>query len=72
MLATWWIFVQVLTSFYTAELTAFLTLADNTLPVNNLQQLQADQNAKWVAVSGDAFQTMVEVIFYSFFQTETN
>jgi len=26
LFATWWIFVQVLTSFYTAELTAFLTL----------------------------------------------
>lgn len=32
--ATWWIFITILTSFYTANLTAFLTLARFSLPIN--------------------------------------
>lgn len=33
--ATWWIFITILTSFYTANLTAFLTLSKFTLPINS-------------------------------------
>ncbi|CAO1399563.1 unnamed protein product [Diamesa serratosioi] len=33
--STWWIFITILTSFYTANLTAFLTLSKFTLPINN-------------------------------------
>lgn len=33
--ATWWIFITILTSFYTANLTAFLTLSRFTLPINS-------------------------------------
>ena len=61
LFATWWIFVQVLTSFYTAELTAFLTLVDSTLPVKNLDDLRDRAGAKWVGIAGGTFQTIVEV-----------
>jgi hypothetical protein len=50
-----------LTSFYTAELTAFLTLVDSSLPVQNLQDLKNDPSAKWIAIAGATFQNMVEV-----------
>ena len=61
LFATWWIFVQVLTSFYTAELTAFLTLVDSSLPIKNLEDLKNVQSAKWIAIAGATFQNMVEV-----------
>lgn len=32
--ATWWIYITIVTSFYTANLTAFLTLAVFSLPIN--------------------------------------
>ena len=53
--------MQVLTSFYTAELTAFLTLVDSTLPVKNLDDLRYRAGAKWVGIAGGTFQTIVEV-----------
>jgi len=56
----------VLTSFYTAELTAFLTLTDTTLPVKNLEDLKNSPNAKWVAVAGGTFQSIVEVTGYTY------
>jgi hypothetical protein len=40
LFASWWIFVQVLTSFYTAELTAFLTLTDTSLPIKNFDDFK--------------------------------
>ena len=52
LFAAWWIFIQVITSFYTAELTAVLTLSTNDLRVNNLNELKEDSGAKWVAVEG--------------------
>lgn len=39
-----------MTSFYTAELTAFLTLTETSLPVNDLAELRNDVNAKWIGV----------------------
>lgn len=37
--ATWWIFITILTSFYTANLTAFLTLSKFTLPIKKMDDL---------------------------------
>ena len=39
LFATWWIFITILTSFYTANLTAFLTLSRFTLPINTLEDI---------------------------------
>lgn len=44
LFATWWIFITILTSFYTANLTAFLTLSKFTLPFNKVDDIvQKDQ-----------------------------
>ncbi|XP_063708736.1 glutamate receptor ionotropic, delta-2 [Culicoides brevitarsis] len=44
LFATWWIFITILTSFYTANLTAFLTLSRFTLPFNTVEDIvQKDQ-----------------------------
>ncbi|XP_011301130.1 glutamate receptor ionotropic, delta-2 [Fopius arisanus] len=37
--ATWWIFITILTSFYTANLTAFLTLSRFTLPYKSVEDI---------------------------------
>lgn len=37
--ATWWIFITILTSFYTANLTAFLTLSKFTLPIKKVDDI---------------------------------
>lgn len=39
LFASWWIFITILTSFYTANLTAFLTLSRFTLPINTWDDL---------------------------------
>ncbi|XP_059079423.1 glutamate receptor ionotropic, kainate glr-3-like [Tigriopus californicus] len=52
LFASWWLFIQVITSFYTAELTAVLTLSQSELPVQNMEQLRYREGAKWVAIDG--------------------
>ncbi|XP_048512132.1 glutamate receptor ionotropic, delta-1 isoform X2 [Athalia rosae] len=58
LFATWWIFITILTSFYTANLTAFLTLSQFTLPINSASDL-ANKNQKWIATRGDAVDRIV-------------
>ena len=62
-MATWWIFVQILTSFYTAHLTAFFTLSAPKNPVGNLVELTQRPHppAKWVSVRGIIFQDLLKV-----------
>lgn len=50
LFASWWIFITILTSFYTANLTAFLTLAEFTLPYKSITDIV---NAKktWLSTS---------------------
>lgn len=56
--ATWWIFITILTSFYTANLTAFLTLSRFTLPINNWDDLY-HQEADFVSVKGGCVEYSV-------------
>lgn len=51
LFATWWIFILILTSFYTANLTAFLTKPQFTLPINNLQDI-VRKGYQWVTYRG--------------------
>ncbi|CAL1683662.1 unnamed protein product [Lasius platythorax] len=51
LFATWWIFILILTSFYTANLTAFLTRPQFTLPINNLQDI-VHKGYQWVTYKG--------------------
>lgn len=51
LFATWWIFILILTSFYTANLTAFLTKPQFTLPINNIKDI-VNKGYKWVTLKG--------------------
>ncbi|XP_067215019.1 glutamate receptor ionotropic, kainate 2 isoform X2 [Linepithema humile] len=51
LFATWWIFILILTSFYTANLTAFLTKPQFTLPINNLEDI-VRKGYEWVTYKG--------------------
>jgi len=53
--ATWWIFITVLTSFYTANLTAFLTLAKFSLPINNPKDISSKRQP-FISQKGFAFE----------------
>ena len=62
LFACWWLFIQVITSFYTAELTAVLTLTASELPVTNLSDLEVpDSTARWVAVNGSEINILLKV-----------
>lgn len=51
---------MILTSFYTANLTAFLTLSRFTLPIQNVEDI-ANPMYKWAALEGDAIEYSVRV-----------
>ncbi|KAF7988018.1 hypothetical protein HCN44_007512 [Aphidius gifuensis] len=50
LFASWWIFITILTSFYTANLTAFLTLAEFTLPYKSITDIVNDKRM-WSSTS---------------------
>lgn len=51
--ATWWMFITILTSFYTANLTAFLTLSRFTLDINEPKDL-LNKRHQFVGLRGSA------------------
>uniref|UniRef100_A0A1B0CLI0 Uncharacterized protein n=2 Tax=Lutzomyia longipalpis TaxID=7200 RepID=A0A1B0CLI0_LUTLO len=59
LFATWWIFITILTSFYTANLTAFLTLSKFTLPINNVGDILRKQKT-FVANRGGAVEYAIK------------
>ncbi|KAI5636647.1 ligand-gated ion channel domain-containing protein [Phthorimaea operculella] len=67
LFATWWIFIILLSSFYTANLTAFLTLSKFTLEIKNAEDLYK-KNYRWVTEEGGAIQYIIndpeEDLFY--------
>ncbi|XP_011501269.1 PREDICTED: glutamate receptor ionotropic, kainate 2 [Ceratosolen solmsi marchali] len=56
--ATWWIFITILTSYYTANLTAFLTLSKFTLAINSLDEL-VNYRYSWFIINGRSVQTLL-------------
>jgi len=58
--ATWWIFIMILTSFYTANLTAFLTLSKFTLPIKKIEDI-ASNEYRWISSEGSAVEYIVKV-----------
>ncbi|XP_057340162.1 glutamate receptor 4 [Microplitis mediator] len=48
MFASWWIFITIITSFYTANLTAFLTLSEFTLAFTSVKDV-VNQHKTWSA-----------------------
>lgn len=58
--ATWWIFIMILTSFYTANLTAFLTLSKFTLPIKRIEDI-ANNEYRWISSEGSAVEYIVKM-----------
>lgn len=59
LFATWWIFITILTSFYTANLTAFLTLSRFTLPINSREDI-LNNNHRFVAYRGSGVEYSIK------------
>ncbi|CAG0879082.1 unnamed protein product [Cyprideis torosa] len=57
---TWWLFITVICAFYTANLTAFLTLAKYELPIKSLADLESKPHYRWKAPKGSALQSLIE------------
>lgn len=60
LFATWWIFTTILTAFYTANLTAFLTLSQFTLPISKPSDIGAKEYS-WVTKGGSLIQKLMNV-----------
>ncbi|XP_035893437.1 glutamate receptor ionotropic, delta-1 [Anopheles stephensi] len=59
LFASWWIFITILTSFYTANLTAFLTLSKFTLPINNAEDVRRKEK-QFVTIRGSAVEYAIK------------
>ncbi|CAH1104855.1 unnamed protein product [Psylliodes chrysocephalus] len=52
LFSTWWLFILILTAFYTANLTAFLTLSKFTLPITTPEEI-GKKHYSWVTNRGN-------------------
>ncbi|XP_050672768.1 glutamate receptor ionotropic, delta-1 [Leptidea sinapis] len=59
LFATWWLFVILLSAFYTANLTAFLTLSKFTLEIERPEDL-FKKNVRWLSLEGGAVQNAIK------------
>ncbi|XP_066906337.1 glutamate receptor ionotropic, delta-2 isoform X1 [Halyomorpha halys] len=59
LFATWWIFILILTAFYTANLTAFLTLSLFTLPIKEVEDV-AKPPHKWFTTEGSSVEYAIK------------
>nr|AVH87308.1 ionotropic receptor 20 [Holotrichia parallela] len=60
LFATWWIFITILTAFYTANLTAFLTLSRFTLPISSIADI-GTKKYSWVSPKGSAIEAALDI-----------
>ncbi|KAJ8969797.1 hypothetical protein NQ317_003302 [Molorchus minor] len=60
LFSTWWIFITILTAFYTANLTAFLTLSKFTLPINEPSDIK-QHKYKWVTNKANGIKDYIKV-----------
>ncbi|CAH0669246.1 unnamed protein product [Spodoptera exigua] len=59
LFVTWWLFMILLSAFYTANLTAFLTLSKFTLAIETPRDLY-QKNTRWVASAGSSVEHVVK------------
>ncbi|BES90105.1 Ligand-gated ion channel [Nesidiocoris tenuis] len=57
--AMWWMFILILTAFYTANLTAFLTLSISTLPIKEIDDVAKD-GRHWFALEGGLIENSIK------------
>lgn len=58
LFATWWIFILILTAFYTANLTAFLTLSTFTLPIESAEDI-GKKHYHWVTNKANGLREII-------------
>lgn len=61
LFATWWIFITILTAFYTANLTAFLTLSQFTLPISKPEDI-GTKKYSWVSQKNGAIEEAIKPV----------
>lgn len=61
LFVTWWLFMILLSAFYTANLTAFLTLSKFTLAIEYPRDLY-QKNYRWVASAGSSVEHVVKSV----------
>nr|ALR72540.1 ionotropic receptor IR5 [Colaphellus bowringi] len=59
LFSTWWLFILILTAFYTANLTAFLTLSKFTLPITDPTDISR-KNYHWVTNKANGLRDYIE------------
>ncbi|KAJ8948909.1 hypothetical protein NQ318_020495, partial [Aromia moschata] len=60
LFSTWWIFITILTAFYTANLTAFLTLSKFTLPISDPSDIK-HYKYKWATGTSNGINDYLAV-----------
>ncbi|CAB3228669.1 unnamed protein product [Arctia plantaginis] len=60
LFVTWWLFMILLSAFYTANLTAFLTLSKFTLAIENPEDLLL-KNYRWISAAGSSVEHFVQI-----------
>ncbi|XP_057653722.1 glutamate receptor ionotropic, kainate 4 isoform X1 [Diorhabda carinulata] len=58
LFSTWWLFILILTAFYTANLTAFLTLSKFTLPIKSAKDIGRNHH-QWVTNKANAIRDQI-------------
>ncbi|CAG9854178.1 unnamed protein product [Phyllotreta striolata] len=58
LFSTWWLFILILTAFYTANLTAFLTLSKFTLPITAPEDI-GKKHYRWVTNKGNPVRDQI-------------
>lgn len=58
LFSTWWLFILILTAFYTANLTAFLTLSQFTLTVSTATDIGTKQYS-WVTNKANGIRDLI-------------
>ena len=61
VVASWWLFVVVITSLYKSSLIAFLTVESITLPFNNLQELSEQTDYSFGVQKSTIFEEILMV-----------
>lgn len=70
LFTTWWLFILILTAFYTANLTAFLTLSNFTLPISSPEDI-GKKHYHWVTNKGNGIrEIMYQEEVGSWYQTK--
>ena len=69
VVASWWVFVVLVVSCYTANLAAFLTVTNIGTTINTLEELMAQSQVQVGMVKNNGVHQMLKVTIYFFYPT---